>query len=171
MIDDRVRRFASKVVELQEQWRTEEARRVDEGLMREVARDLGLGEDDLVRIQDESRQKKERARVLRAAGSLDTAITELEDASALNPLDVEITYLLADALFARAVRTKDAATWERARDLCLQVIAAAPAHADAPALLNAIRNKDPARQRGGTAVLLAAIAVLLALAGLVWALM
>lgn len=153
MTDDHLQRFATKVVELQEKKRT-----LDEALMLEVARDLGMSEEELVKVKEQSRAHKQRAQALRSAGSLDDAISELETAWAFNPLDVEIIYLLADGLFSRCQRSKDAAEWARALELAKQVLEIAPAHADAPALLTAIRNNDPAK-RGDNAVPIAVIIV------------
>src|SRR3990172_5921025 len=100
MSDDHLQRFAKKVVEVQER----QQQRVDEQLMLEVARDLGMSEAELLRGRDESRAAKERARALRSAGNLDEAIDQLETAWAFNPLDVEIAYLLADGLYTRSQR-------------------------------------------------------------------
>ncbi|MCC7070261.1 MAG: hypothetical protein IT383_02995 [Deltaproteobacteria bacterium] len=157
MNDDHLHRFAQKVVELQEQQRQQ----VDEQLMGEVARELGMSEDELARIRDQSRTCKERARTLRAAGNLDQAIEELETGWVFNPLDVEIAYQLADGLFTRAQRGGAARQeeWQRAFDLCRRVLEIAPAHADAPALLNAIKNGDPSKRSTGVPVLLIAVAI------------
>lgn len=143
--DDHLQRFATRIVELQER----KALRVDEEVMREVARDLGMSEAELVRVKEESRSHKVRAQALRSAGSLDQALEELETAWTFNPLDVELTYMLADGLFTRSQRAgrPDAdVEWRRAKDLCLRVLDMAPAHAEAPVLLNAIQNKDPAKK-------------------------
>jgi tetratricopeptide (TPR) repeat protein len=140
--DDHLQRFATKVVELQEK----KAARIDEELMREVARDLGMSEEDLLKVKEESRAHKQRAQALRSAGSLDDAINELETAWTFNPLDVELMYMLADGLFTRSQRTRDEAEWARAKELCLRVLEIAPAHSEAPSLLTAINNKNPAKQ-------------------------
>lgn len=164
MTSDPLHRFARKVVELQEKQRQD----VDEQLMIEVARDLGMSEAELMRVRDESRTLKDRARALRAAGNLDAAIEQLDTAWIFNPLDVEVAYLLADGLYTRSQRGGEQAAeeWQRARDLCMRVLEIAPAHAEAPALLNAIRNHDPARQSSGVPVawIAAAIVVVGALA-------
>lgn len=142
MTDDHLQRFATRVVELQEK----RAARVDEQLMKEVALDLGMSEEDLVRVKEESRAHKQRAQALRSAGSLDAAIEELETAWAFNPLDVEVMYMLADGLHARSRKTKDEAQRQRALELATRVLEIAPAHGEAPALLTAIRNDDPAKR-------------------------
>ncbi|OGQ19208.1 MAG: hypothetical protein A2138_22700 [Deltaproteobacteria bacterium RBG_16_71_12] len=159
MSDDHLQRFAKKVVELQER----QQQRVDEQLMLEVARDLGMSEAELLRVRDESRAAKERARALRSAGNLDEAIDQLETAWAFNPLDVEIAYLLADGLYTRSQRAGDARRqeWQRALDLCRRVLEIAPAHAEAPALLNAIKNNDPSKQSAGVPVGLIAVGIVL----------
>lgn len=170
MSDDHLQRFARKVVELQEQ----QQERVDEQLMVEVARELGMSEEELSRVRDESRTRKERARSLRAAGNLDLAIEELETAWTFNPLDVEVAYLLADGLYTRSQRggAEAQAEWQRSLQLCRRVLEVAPAHGDAPALLNAIQNHDPSKASRGVPVGLIAIglaaAAAIALALLVW---
>ena len=153
MTDDHLQRFATKVVELQEKKRT-----FDEALMVEVAKDLGMSEEELVKVKEESRAHKQRAQALRSAGSLDDALTELETAWAFNPLDVEIMYMLADGLFSRSRRTKDDAEWARSLELAKQVLDIAPAHKEAPALITAIRNADPAK-RSDNAVPIAVVIV------------
>lgn len=157
MSDDHLQRFAQKVVELQ----VKQQERVDEQLMVEVAKELGMSEADLVKARDESRTLKDRARALRSAGNLDDAIEQLETAWAFNPLDVEVAFLLADGLFTRSQRGGDARQeeWRRALDLCRRVIEVAPAHAEAPTLLNAIRNNDPSTKNSGVPVGLIAVAI------------
>jgi len=145
MSDDHLQRFATKVVELQER----QKERVDEQMMLEVAKELGMSEEELLKAKEESRARKTRAQALRSAGNLDQAIEELDFGHAFNPLDVEIMYMLADALFTRSQRSGNAKAdeeWQRSKDLALRVIEVAPAHAEAPILLNAINNKDPAKK-------------------------
>ena len=167
MTDDHLQRFARKVVELQEKQQD----CVDEQLMVEVARELGMSEAELMQVRDESRSRKERARSLR---NLDLAIEELETAWTFNPLDVEVAFLLADGLYTRSQRggAEAQAEWQRALQLCQRVVEVAPAHAEAPALLNAIRNHDPAKASRAMPVGLIAIALALAagvaLAVLAW---
>ena len=153
MTDDHLQRFATKVVELQEKKRS-----FDEALMVEVAKDLGMTEEELIKVKEESRAHKQRAQALRSAGSLDDAVTELETAWAFNPLDVEIIYMLADGLHSRSQRTKDDAEWARSLELAKQVLDIAPAHKEAPALITAIRNNDPAK-RSDNAVPIAVVIV------------
>lgn len=153
MTDDHLQRFATKVVELQEK-----KERVDEELMKTVAKDLGMSEADLIAVKEQSAAHKQRAKALRSAGSLDDAISELETAWAFNPLDVELMYMLADGLHTRARKTKDEGEWQRAKDLCKQVLEIAPAHSEAPALLTAINNDDPAK-RGDNAAPIAVVIV------------
>ena len=159
MTDDHLQRFAKNVVELQEK----QQQRVDEQLMVEVARELGMSEAALMKVRDESRAHKERARALRSAGNLDLAIEELETAWAFNPLDVEVAWLLADGLYTRSQRGGEdaAAQWQRARELCQRVLEIAPAHAEAPALLNAIQNHYPAKKQEGAPVGLIAAALII----------
>src|SRR6187549_1703300 len=100
MSDNHLQRFATKVVELQER----QKERVDEQMMLDVAKELGMSEEELLKAKEESRQRKTRAQALRSAGNLDQAIEELDFAHAFNPLDVEIMFMLADGLFTRSQR-------------------------------------------------------------------
>ena len=142
MSEDHLQRFAQAVVELQQ----EKDRRVDEQALAAIARDLGLTDEELQKAREESRTRKLRAQALRSAGALDDCVRELDLAYAFNPLDLEILYALADALFSRSQKNGDAADWARAREMVLRVIEAAPAHTEAPSLLNAIGNADPAKK-------------------------
>ncbi len=147
MSEDHLQRFAQTVVELQEQ----KSRRIDEDTVRQVALDLGMTDEEIQQARAESHARKERAKVLRSSGNLDDAIRELELGFGFNPLDLEIIYMLADGLHTRSQKSGDAAEWARAKDLCLRVIEAAPAHAEAPSLLNAINNNDPAKKSDNSA--------------------
>jgi tetratricopeptide (TPR) repeat protein len=139
--DDDLHRFARQVVAT-----TEEPKepRVDESLLRDVAADLGMTAEALQAARDQGDTHKKRAATLRSAGNLNEAIAELEGAQALNPLDLSLRFLLADALFARALRTRDDDERAHARALCMQILEDAPAHHEAAMLMNAIRNADDA---------------------------
>jgi hypothetical protein len=121
-------------------------RRVDEQTLQRIAQELGMSEEDLAKAREESRTRKLRAQALRSSGALDECIRELDLGYAFNPLDLEIMYALADALFSRSQKNGDDAEWARAKDLCLRVIETAPAHKEAPSLLNAITNADPKKR-------------------------
>ena len=142
MSEEHLQRFAQTVVELQER----KGQKLDEETVARVARDLGMTDEEIQQAREESRNRKTRAQALRSSGNLEDAIHELELGFGFNPLDLELMYMLADALHTRSTRTHDAGDWARARDLCLRVIETAPAHREAPMLLNAIHNNDPDKQ-------------------------
>ena len=131
---DRLHDFARAVAS-----RQSEVDVVDDSVMHAIALDLGMTEDDIVQARAEGQARKERARTLRQRSLIDDAITELEQASAWNPLDVEVLTMLADCLVRRARKTHNVDDMERARSLCLQALKVAPGNAEAPALLQVIQ--------------------------------
>ena len=149
--DDKLAHFATRVVALQE----ERQATVDEDTMRQVALELGMSDEDILRAKAEGETRKQRARTLRSQSLVDEAIEELETVHAFNPLDADGTLMLADALFVRARKKADAQELVRARQLCLEVIQAAPANTDAAALLNAIKNNPAETQKASTGVVVA----------------
>ncbi len=146
MSDDPLHRFATRVVELQQ--READKLTVTEGEMNAVALDLGMSEAELIRLKEQASSAKHAAKTLRMAGSIDAAIDVLETANAFHPLDVEVSYALADALFARSQKAafalaKRQGEWQRAKALATSVVEIAPAHIDAAVLLKAITNNEP----------------------------
>jgi hypothetical protein len=112
---------------------------VDEALYLEVAKELGMTEEELVAARAEGELKKARARTLRSQSLVDEAIAELEDVIAFSPLDVDAQYLLADSLFLRAKHTKSDADVARARALAVDVVRLAPGHPEIRPLLAALQ--------------------------------
>jgi tetratricopeptide (TPR) repeat protein len=142
--DDDLHRFAVRVVELQEQERLRSETAVpDEETLLRVARDLGVTDEQLLKMRDDAKAQKTLAQALRQSGALDDAIGALEDVRVFHPHDLEGQRLLADALYLRSRKTKSEADWQRARALCQGVVATAPADAEARALLLAIHNNPP----------------------------
>jgi hypothetical protein len=166
MGDEHLQRFAQAVVELQ----TKKEQRIDEEAVRRVAQELGMSDEDLQKAREDSRARKLRAQTMRSAGAVDEAIAELEIGYGLNPLDLEISYALADALYLRSQKNASHDDWERAKKLVLEVIDAAPAQKEAPGLLNAIVNNDPAKKSDNSipiAIIVAGAAAVLVVAGVV----
>jgi tetratricopeptide (TPR) repeat protein len=166
MGDEHLQRFAQAVVELQ----TKNEQRVDEEAVRRVAQELGMSDEDLQKAREDSRARKLRAQTMRSAGALDEAIAELEIGYGLNPLDLEIGFALADALYLRSQKNASHDDWARAKQLILEVIEAAPAQKEAPGLLNAIVNNDPDKKGDNSipiAVIVAGAAAVLLVAGVV----
>jgi tetratricopeptide (TPR) repeat protein len=142
--DDDLHRFAVRVVELQEQERQRSETAVpDEETLLRVARDLGVTDEQLLRMRDDAKAKKTLAQALRQSGALDEAIGALEDVRVFHPHDLEGQRLLADALYLRSRKTRSEEDWQRAQALCQGVVSAAPADAEARALLLAIKNNPP----------------------------
>lgn len=175
MSDDPLHRFATRVVELQEQ-KTAQQPTMDPEAMAAVARELGMSEEDLARLREEAKTAKTRAKTLRMAGNLDAAIDTLETAHAFHPLDLEVTYALADGLFTLSQKSgveihAQEAAWQRAKALCMQVIDAAPAHTEAAVLLKAITNNQPSAKDASVpwgVVLGIVVALAAVVAVLVW---
>ncbi|MBM4281415.1 MAG: hypothetical protein FJ137_11875 [Deltaproteobacteria bacterium] len=167
-MSDRYHEFARAVVARQEQQRERrEAGHLDEATMKAIAVELGMTEEDLLAARAEGEARKQRARALRQQGLVDEAIVELESAHAFAPLDLEATALLADALVKRGRKNDDDADLQRARALCLDVLQAAPAHNDAAALLNVIRNNPAGAHRRVPAGVVVGAAAVVGVLGLV----
>lgn len=141
-MSDRLHDFARAVVTRQQ----EQQDRIDEEAVREVARDLGMTDEDLLAARAEGQARKQRAQTLRSQQLLDEAIAELEQAHAFNPVDLEATVMLADVLVKRGRKNDDAKDLERAKQLCKAALAAAPANTEAASILNTIQN-NPAGER------------------------
>lgn len=140
-----------------------EAPALDEATMREIALELGMTEADLLEARAEGSARKERARGLRQNGLLDDAIAELEQASAWNPLDVEVLTLLADTLVRRGRKTRSAVDLSRGRELALAALQAAPANTDAPAILQTIQMNPVKESSGGFGAIVGVAGIVLAL--------
>lgn len=135
--------------------------------MRDIALELGMTEEELLAARAEGEARKERARGLRQQGLLDDAITELEQASAWNPLDVEVMTMLADTLVRRGRKVRSAPDLARARELCLAALKVAPADKEAPAILqviqmNPVKDGDGVNVTAVAGVVAAVVAALLA---------
>jgi tetratricopeptide (TPR) repeat protein len=160
---DRLHDFARAVVARKQ----EQTDLPDDEVMKAVALELGMTEDELLAARAEAAARKKAAHTLRQQGQFDDAIRELEQAHAFAPTDLEATTMLADVLVRRGRKKDDAADLERARLLLLDVVKAAPAHAEAASLLNVIR-MNPAGERtrvpGGIVVGVLLTIVLLAAA-------
>jgi tetratricopeptide (TPR) repeat protein len=142
-MSDRLHDFARAVVTRQQQ----QSEVLDDDVLKAVALELGMTEDDLLKARAEGEARKRRATTLRQQGMLDEAIVELEQAHAFSPQDLDATTMLADVLVKRGRRRDDAADLERARTMLLAVLQAAPANAEAAALLNVIRNNPAGEHR------------------------
>ncbi|MDP2339451.1 MAG: hypothetical protein Q8O67_00725 [Deltaproteobacteria bacterium] len=160
---DRLHDFARAVVVRQQ----ESADDVDEATMREVARELGMSDEDLLKAQAEGQERKRRAQTMRQQGLVDEVVVELEQAHAFNPLDIEATVMLASALVKRGRKTDSEADLERARALCRSALKAAPANTEAASILNVIQNNPAGQSKSLPPFVIVALAVVVGVAGLI----
>lgn len=170
-MSNRLHDFARAVAVRQQQAEAdaEAALDVDQGTMEAIARELGMSDDDIVAARAEGQAHQERARGLRQRGLFDEAIGELDQAHAWNPLDVSVTTQLADTLVRRGRAQRRPDDYERALRLCQQVLRAAPANSEAPALMQTMKMNPIASSSSGNNTLLvvgvAAAAIVLAVVG------
>lgn len=163
MSNDILHNFAKAVVARQSE--TDDG--VDEEIMKAVALDLGMSEEDLLRAQAEGQQRKLRAQTLRKQGLLEEALSELEQAHAFSPLDIEASVLLADALVKRGRKNDSDEDLQRARALCRQALRAAPANTEAAAILNVIQNNPTGAAKTIPPGLVIAVALVVGILGAV----
>ncbi len=162
MSSDRLHDFAKAVVA-----RQQEADDVDEATMKAVARDLGMSDDDLLKAQAEGQERKRLAQTLRQQGLIEEVVVELEQAHAFNPLDIEATVMLANALVKRGRKTDSEVDLERARALCRAALKAAPANTEAASILNVIQNNPAGAHKSVPPGLIIGLAVAVGVVGVV----
>jgi tetratricopeptide (TPR) repeat protein len=153
-MSDRLHDFARAVAVRQAEQQSDHV--VDEATMKAIALDLGMTEEDILKARAEGQAMKERARGLRQRGLIDDAITELEQASAWNPLDVEILTMLADCYVRRGRKQRSAADLEKGRQIALQALKVAPANTEAPQILQVIQ-MNPVKEDSTSGVGLIAV--------------
>jgi hypothetical protein len=122
----------------------------DDALMREVAQELGMSDEELLQARADAEASKQRARAMLRNSAVEEAIAELESTVAFSPHDVDAMYLLAHALYTRWKKSGSDDDLQRSHRYCLSALQGAPGHADAPGLLAALklaekaaRNKAP----------------------------
>jgi tetratricopeptide (TPR) repeat protein len=167
-MSDRLHDFARAVAVRQAEQQQQSEHVVDEATMRAIALELGMSEEDILKARAEGQAMKERARGLRQRGLIDDAITELEQASAWNPLDVEILTMLADCYVRRGRKNKSAPDLEQGRQIALQALKVAPGNREAPQILQVIQ-MNPVEEGGSSVGIIAVVAaiVLAVIAGVV----
>lgn len=153
-MSDRLHDFARAVAVRQ----AEQEQHVDEATMKAIALDLGMSEGDILKARAEGQAMKERARGLRQRGLIDDAITELEQASAWNPLDVEVLTMLADCYVRRGRKAKSQPDMEKGRQIALQALKVAPANTDAPQILQVIQMNPIEEGSTGSVGIIAVVA-------------
>lgn len=112
--------------------------------LRDLARDLGMSDDDLA-----AAESTRRAHIDRAAGHVrysqwDDAITELREALAYDPLDVDTLHTLALAHQGRWKKSGNQGDREEARAFSRRVLELDPRHDPSFALLGEIDRPSPA---------------------------
>jgi tetratricopeptide (TPR) repeat protein len=167
-MSDRLHDFARAVAVRQAEQQQHSEHVVDEATMKAIALELGMSEEDILKARAEGQAMKERARGLRQRGLIDDAITELEQASAWNPLDVEILTMLADCYVRRGRKNKSAPDLEKGRQIALQALKVAPGNREAPQILQVIQ-MNPIDKGGSSVGIIAVVAavVLAVIAGIV----
>ena len=159
-MSDRLHDFA-RAVAVRQAERENTDHVVDEETMKAIALELGMSEDDILAARAEGQARKERARGLRQRGLIDDAITELDQASAWNPLDVEVLTMLADCYVRRGRKNKSVEDMEKGRQLALQALKVAPADREAPQILQVIQ-MNPVQQGETSSIgVFSAVAVVL----------
>jgi tetratricopeptide (TPR) repeat protein len=153
-MSDRLHDFARAVAVRQAEQQSDHV--VDEATMKAIALDLGMTEEDILKARAEGQAMKERARGLRQRGLIDDAITELEQASAWNPLDVEILTMLADCYVRRGRKQQSQPDMEKGRQIALQALKVAPGNTEAPQILQVIQ-MNPIEEGGSRFGIIAAV--------------
>jgi tetratricopeptide (TPR) repeat protein len=157
-MSDRLHDFA-RAVAVRQAEQQQQDHVVDEATMKAIALELGMTEEDILKARAEGQAMKERARGLRQRGLIDDAITELDQASAWNPLDVEILTMLADCYVRRGRKQKSAADLEKGRQIALQALKVAPGNREAPQILQVIQMNPVEEGGSGVGVIAAVVAV------------
>lgn len=130
-MDDALQRYIQRALELADQ--RQEA--LDEQDLAEIARDLGLTDEDLARVEQAIADHLDRGRGYSDHAMWDDAIREFEEASALAPTRSEVRLELADALTERWAATDFPDDKRRAEELARAVIDREPSNQRAYALL------------------------------------
>ena len=158
-MSDRLHDFARAVAVRQAEQAQQSEHVVDEATMKAIALELGMSEDDILKARAEGQAMKERARGLRQRGLIDDAITELEQASAWNPLDVEILTMLADCYVRRGRKQRSQPDMEKGRQIALQALKVAPGNTDAPQILQVVQ-MNPIEEGGSSVGIIAVVAAI-----------
>ncbi len=130
-MDDPVREYIDRVLRLQDERRAVTLTQAD---LEDIAREVGLTDDDLVAVHAEVQAHRARAAGFRRHDLLDDAIIQLREALALAPTDPDIAMELADALVSSPSSDPN-----EARELALKVLDLDPNRDDAFALVAKIR--------------------------------
>ena len=128
--------------------------------LHDIARELGLSESDLLRVDEIAAEHLTRGRNFLAHELLDEAISELSRASGLRPLSTEPILLLAQAYADRWKKASRTSDREQAIALARQVLSHDAENQEAYALLSSLKERQV---RGSRSAAVVAGMVLLAL--------
>ncbi len=103
-----------------------------------IARELGFTEKDFERIESEVAGRRKRGDRFLKAGRFPDAVSELEQAVCLRPVDPALMHELARVHFAYARKTGDAARLDVVESWCRKAIAMDPAHEPSFHLLSSV---------------------------------
>jgi hypothetical protein len=136
MAEDYQQEMLRKYIERLTALRGEGDRGLDLADMKEVARELGMSEDDIAAADLAAKSHRDRGLRHLQHRRWDDAVTELREAMALDPMSIEILHPLATAHKERWRVTGSQSDRKRASELASRVIAIDPAHDASSLLLN-----------------------------------
>lgn len=162
MTDEELQRYLAAV----EKVRSARADAIDASTRQKIAEELGVSSSDLAAAASAGEAALARGEGLLARGAWDEAITNLNDADALLPDDLRVTFALARASLGRHRAGGGDADRDRALTLCRRCLEIDPRHEGATAMIGAIEAARP-RGRGRRIVLAVAGVIVLGGAGVV----
>jgi len=147
MADDRQQQRLQLYIERVTALQAERGRALELHDMKEIARELGMSEEDIAAADSAARAHLDRGLRHSSYGRWDDAIVELREAAALDPMNVEVLHALALSHKERWLAVGDPEDRRQAAELARQSVALDPAHDPSYLLLNDL---DKPRQGGGT---------------------
>lgn len=160
--DDLASLYATKVVELLE---SEEERRdvVDAELLRTIAKDLGMTDEQLAAAVEQAEALLVEAKRMREHGLVEESVVALERAWALAPMRPDVRLALGDALFARWRRRKRPNDLAQAKAFVRATVDLQPTNAEALSLLQRIHNEEKLAAASNAPVIGVIVGVVMAL--------
>ncbi len=146
MADDRQQQRLQLYIERVTALQAERGRALELHDMKEIARELGMSEEDIAAADSAARAHLDRGLRHNFHRRWDDAIVELREATALDPMNIEALHALALAHKERWLVLGDPEDRRQAAELARQSVALDPAHDPSYLLLNDL---DTPRQGGG----------------------
>ncbi len=131
---------------------------LDEDDLKTVARDLGLSDEDLARIEATTEAHRQRGQHFSQHGAWDDAVAEYRQAVVLDPFDVPLVHALAVTHARRYEETRDREDRETAERYTRRCIELDPNHQPSYELLTALKQSPataPPKPAARRAVILA----------------